>query len=279
MGEQWAGYPCYNNDPKRDWEFRSVFPQQRMPGDSKRRTMIQRDRQPEMMDAPGLPDEAHQRALIGLARLNRVSGTAGGMYRRLRRYLPSGQSRIRVLDVASGAGDIPIACARKGQAEGLALELTLMDISEVAADEQRRRSHAAGVAVDCIVQDCLTQPLPGGFDVITCSLFMHRLDDHQATRLLQSMQAAMPRAILISDLDRSMFNLGMVAVASRLLTRSTVVHGDGARSVRGAYTRSEFKSVAEQALLRPIQVEPFFPCQYIAVIDDETVPIAVPAFA
>jgi 2-polyprenyl-3-methyl-5-hydroxy-6-metoxy-1,4-benzoquinol methylase len=241
--------------------------------------MIQRDRQPELMDDPGLPEELHHSALVGLARLNRFSGIANAMYRRLRRYVPSGQTRIRVLDVASGAGDIPISCARRARAEGLTCELTMMDISEVAADEQLRRSRNAGVPVDCVVQDCLRQPLPGGFDVITCSLFLHHLDDRDSIRLLQSMQAATPRAILISDLDRSMFNLGLVTLASRVLTRSSVVHTDAALSVRAAYTRHEFKTVAEKALLRPIYVEPSFPCRYFAVIDDETVPIAVPAFA
>ncbi len=241
--------------------------------------MLQRDQQPELMDDPGLPEEAHRLALVGLSRLNSVSGIAGAMYRRIRRYVPSGRSRIRVLDVASGAGDIPIACARRARAQGLTFDFTLLDNSEVAIEEQRRRSQAAGVTVNCLLHDCLKQPLPGGFDVITCSLFMHHLDDRETTRLIQSMQAATPRVILISDLDRSTINLSLVTLASRIVTRSVVVHTDAPLSVRGAYTRREFKSLAEKALLRPIHVEPSFPCRFFAVIDDETIPIAVPAFA
>lgn len=241
--------------------------------------MFPRDRQPERMDDPQLARAEHLHALEGLARLNRVSGISRSMYRRIRRYVPSGESSIRVLDVASGAGDIPIDCAKLAVREGLTLHTTMLDISEVAADQQQRAAQQAGVDAHSAVLDCLRQPLPSGFDVITCSLFMHHLDDHQVTHLLRSMQGAMPRAILISDLDRSRINLALVSIASRLVTRSSVVHTDAALSVRGAYTRSEFKRLAEQAFLRPIRVESTLPCRFFAAVDDQVVTVAAPAFA
>lgn len=241
--------------------------------------MFQRDRQPEQMDDPQLPRAEHDLALAGLARLNRVSGVAGSVYRRLRGYVASGEDVIRVLDLASGAGDVPIAWAKWARAEGLSLRLTMLDISEVAVEEQYRRAHAAGISIDAAVHDCLTQPLPSGFDVVTCSLFMHHLDDHQVVKMLQSMHAASRRAILISDLSRSRTNLALVGIGARLLSRSSVVHCDALRSVRGAYTKYEFQALAEQALLRPVCVETSFPCRFIACIDEQTESIAVPAFA
>ncbi len=241
--------------------------------------MLPRDRQPELMDDPSLPASERRQAMAGLARLNRVSGIAGTMYRRLMRYAePSGQV-LRVLDVASGAGDLPIAWARRAQREGAALQITTLDVAEVAAAEQQRRAKAAGVVIDSVVHDCLKQPLPCGFDVVTCSLFMHHLDQHDALKLLQSMQAVAGRAMLICDIDRSTSNLAMIGLATRLMTRSRVVHTDAIRSVRAAFTCDEFRALAEEALLRPIQVERSFPCRFIATIDELTVPVIAPSFA
>ena len=241
--------------------------------------MFHRDRQPELMDDPNLPTAEHRKALAGLTRLNRFSGIAGTMYRRLRRYAGIGGESVRILDVASGAGDIPIAWAKRAQREGFATSITAMDISEIAAEEQQKRARQAGVEIESVVQDCIKRPLPSGFDVITCSLFMHHLEDHDAQRLLQSMQSAAGRAILICDLDRSITNMALVGCASRLLSRSSVVHTDALRSVRGAYTRDEFKSLAEEALLCPVLVERSMPCRFLAIIDEATVPAEAMAFA
>ena len=242
--------------------------------------MLQRDRQPELMDDPKLPKAEHLQALKGLARLNRVSGVAGTMYHHLRRYaLAQGNRALCVLDVASGAGDVPIAWARRAKREGLSMQLTLLDISSVAVEEQQRRARRWGLEILSLQHDCLNSPLPACFDVVTCSLFMHHLDDHQALRLLQSMQAASDNAMIVCDLERSRFNLMLVQCASRLLTRSSVVHTDSALSVRAAYSMDEFKRLAENALARPVRIQRAFPCRFVATFDEKTVPEIVPAFA
>ncbi len=241
--------------------------------------MLHRDQQPEMMDDPGLSKPEHQHALAGLSRLNRFSGVSSAMYRRIRRYLRPGDMPVRILDVASGSGDVAIAWAKQAKREGLSIEITSLDISEVAMEEQQRRARLAGVQMESIRQDCLNTALPGGYDVITCSLFMHHLDDRSVTRLLQSMKAAAERAVLICDLERSSTNLVFVGAASRLLSRSSVVHHDALLSVRGAYTRVEFKSLAEAALLQSVRVERSFPCRFMATIDEVSASDVMPAFA
>jgi SAM-dependent methyltransferase len=241
--------------------------------------MLNRDRQPEILDDPNLPVSDQEQALAGLCRLNRFSGISGMMYRRIRRYVGGGEGTLRVLDIASGSGDIPLQCAAQARRDGLTFHTTMIDINEVAASRQRQLAESLRLPSESIVQDCLREPLPCGFDVITCSLFMHHLDDREAARLMQSMEAAKPRAILISDLMRSRFNLAVVGLASRLLSRSAVVHHDATASVRAAFTREEFQGLAEKALLRPVLVEALFPARFLVTIDDRTVPVMVPSFA
>jgi len=232
------------------------------------------------MDDPQLDADQHRRALAGLSRLNRCSGVAGAMYRQLRSFAKRvGDRPLTVLDVASGSGDVPIAWARKALREGLDLRITLSDISAVAVEEQRRLAKRSGVEILSMQHDCLRTPLPGGFDVVTCSLFMHHLDEHETFCLLQAMQSASTRGMIVCDLERSRLNLALVNAAARLLTRSPIVHTDADLSIRGAYTIDEFQRIASDALARPVRVNRLFPCRFMLTLAEQTIAEPVSAFA
>jgi 2-polyprenyl-3-methyl-5-hydroxy-6-metoxy-1,4-benzoquinol methylase len=242
--------------------------------------MLKRDRQPEWMDDPSLSRADHLAALAGLARLNRLSGVGRLMYRHIRRQaMARANRRLTLLDVASGAGDIPISWVLRARREGWTLQVTMTDTRALALEEQQRRARRCQVDVLSLQHDCLHSPLPGGFDVVTSSLFMHHLDDHQVFCLLQSMQSASDGALVLCDLERSRTNLLLVKTAAAAISRSPVVHHDADASVRAAFTVEEFRRVAEAALVRPIRVSRAFPCRFIACQEEVTVADAVPAFA
>ena len=102
--------------------------------------MLKRDRQPEWMDDPNLPDDDHLAALTGLARLNQVSGIGRLMYRHIRRMaMARPNRRLNLLDVASGSGDLPVDWARRARQEGWTLQVTMTDNRTLAIEEQQRR--------------------------------------------------------------------------------------------------------------------------------------------
>jgi hypothetical protein len=70
--------------------------------------------------------------------------------------------------------------------------------------------------------------------------------------------------ILICDLERSRFNLALVSLAAQLLSRSKVVHYDGPQSVKGAFTRDEFRRLSEYSMGVHVDVHNAFPCRFIA---------------
>jgi 2-polyprenyl-3-methyl-5-hydroxy-6-metoxy-1,4-benzoquinol methylase len=171
------------------------------------------------------------------------------------------------LDVASGSGDLPIAWARRAKREGVRLEISTLDISEFAVEEQLRRAAEAGVRIAAIRKDCLSEPLPTGFDVVTNSLFMHHLEDDEVVALIRAMRQAARRRVVICDLERSRLNLGLVSIGSQLLSRSKVVHHDARLSVRGAYTTAELGNLAERATGECVRVERLFPCRMLVSLD------------
>src|SRR5436305_8931277 len=189
------------------------------------------------MDRADLPAPLHEHALAGLARLNRWSGSDRILWPPIRRLTADITERpLRLLDVACGAGDVIVALARRARRAGIAIDCHAVDISPTALDHARRRAAAAGVAVAFARRDALADPLSGGFDVVTSSLFLHHLTDEQAVELSRRMAAATTRLLLVNDLRRARRGWLLAAAACRLLTRSPVVHVDGPRSVAAAFT-------------------------------------------
>src|SRR3954453_360772 len=93
----------------------------------------ERRRQPELMDQPGLDAVEHARALNGLGRINRISKSAAMYWPDLRRLAEAKPGRpLRVLDVASGGGDVPIALARRAVRSGLNIAIEGCDRSAQA---------------------------------------------------------------------------------------------------------------------------------------------------
>ncbi len=210
--------------------------------------LAQRRCAPEIMDQPGLDPHQHLRALRGLARINRVSASHRILWEPIAAIARATPGRaLRILDIATGAGDVPIRLWRRAQRAGLSVELCGADVSATAVEHARQNAQRAGAEVEFVRSDVLQAELPDGFDVITSSLFLHHLDDEQATALLRKMARAASRCVLISDLLRC--RMGYVAAwfGTRMLTASPVVRADGPASVEAAFTIDEARSLAERA--------------------------------
>ena len=210
-------------------------------------SLLRRERRPELMDDQTLDADEHRKALADLARINRWSGSAEVLWPAIRE-LSRGISRpLRILDIATGSGDVPIALWQRAKREGVAIEIAGCDISPVAIATATAAATNAKANIRFFVADVLNEPLPTGFDVITCSLFLHHLDEPDIVTVLHKMRDAAEAMVLINDLARGRINFGLVWIATRLLSRSRVVHYDGPISVRGAMTPAELSQLAIQA--------------------------------
>jgi 2-polyprenyl-3-methyl-5-hydroxy-6-metoxy-1,4-benzoquinol methylase len=222
-----------------------------------------RDRRPEVMDQPGLSADRHAAALRALARINWLSRSAGLVWPPLlalaRRLAPR---PVRVLDVATGGGDIPVRLWRRARRAGVALAVEGCDVSATAVSFAAERAAAAGANVRFYLHDALRGPLPDSYDAVTCSLFLHHLSDEEAVGLLRRMAAAAP-LVVVNDLVRGVAGFVLAWLGARLLTRSDVVHTDGPLSVRAAYTVAEARALAEQAGLAGARVARRWPCRFL----------------
>lgn len=226
--------------------------------------LARRERISELMDDPGLDSLEHRRALAGLARLNRFSGSIGVLWKPLAAFARSRPGQpVRVLDVATGSGDVPIGLWRRAKAAGVPLVVEGCDISPTAVNSAERNAAEAGAAARFFVHDAIRDPLPSGFDIVTCSLFLHHLSDDNALSLLRRMGDAAGSRVLVNDLARSRFNYLAVWFACHALSDSRVVRYDGPVSVRSAYSPREALALARKAGLSGTRVRPRFPCRFL----------------
>ena len=211
------------------------------------------------MDEPDLDEVRHVHALVALARVNRLSGTAGRIWREVRALAREGLRPVRVLDVACGGGDVLLDVGRQARRHGVEVELAGCDLSEVALARARRRAAEERQDARFVEVDALEGALPGSPHLTTCSLFLHHLDEGGAARLLGRMAAATERLVLVQDLRRTRFGYILAWAALRVLTTSDVARQDGTISVRAAFTLEEARGLVEAAGLRGADVSPCWP--------------------
>jgi SAM-dependent methyltransferase len=227
---------------------------------------MQRCRQPELMDQPGLDLKEHLQALRGLRRINILSRTGSVLWPAIaglaRRKEESGRP-VRVLDLATGGGDTPIALAQRAVRAKLNVEIDGCDINPQAVQYAQNQADARGTRVRFFVLDALNETLPSDYDVLSCSLFLHHLDETDAITLLRRMAAAARRLVLVDDLVRNQWGYLLAKVGCRLLSGSHIVHTDGPISVAAAFTPAEALSLAERAGLVGATLTRHWPQRYL----------------
>jgi 2-polyprenyl-3-methyl-5-hydroxy-6-metoxy-1,4-benzoquinol methylase len=220
--------------------------------------------EPEIIDQPHLDVNHHRHALRGLERINAWSGSVRLFWPALRALaLRQAPRPVRVLDVGSGGGDVLRKLRRRASRAGLPMILEGCDLSAAAVAFAQERAAAAGADIRFFVADALQQDLPGDYDAVVCSLFLHHFNDEQAVIVLRRMAAASRGLVLVNDLRRCFAGWFLAHTAGRLLTTSPVVHVDGPRSVAAAWTRAEILALAQRAGLVGATYRAYWPCRFL----------------
>jgi SAM-dependent methyltransferase len=223
-----------------------------------------REREPEHMDDPALLSQEHLTALKGLSRLNLAAGTARLFWHHLRPIVssrPAGPWRL--LDVASGAGDVAVGLWRLASNEGFDLQIAGCDIGDRAIRVARARADAAHADVRFFSQDAERDEFGGGYELVISSLFLHHLSENESLALLRRLTSVTRRLLLVCDLRRCALGLATAFIATRVLTASAVVRADGVRSVRAAYTIPEVRTLAARAGLARARVVRRWPSRWL----------------
>ena len=219
---------------------------------------------PEIIDDPALAPSIFVEELAALERINWWSRSAGILWPSIkclaRRVSPK---PVRVLDIATGGGDVPIALWNRARRYGVALQIDGCDVKPLAVEYASRKAASAGASSEFFRCDAIEEPLPSGYDLIMCSLFFHHLSDAAALRFLGNMAEAAQHTVCINDLLRNRRGLALAYGGSFLLTRSAETHADAPQSVRAAFTLEEVAQLADKAGLHNYRLARRWPCRFL----------------
>jgi 2-polyprenyl-3-methyl-5-hydroxy-6-metoxy-1,4-benzoquinol methylase len=206
-----------------------------------------RARGAELMDEPDADPETLERSLRDLRRVNRWLGGRRSALHLLDGLLqgrPPG--RYRLLDVATGSGDLPLAFAARARRRGYRVEVAGLDLHPATAGVARIRG---GGRLAVVVGDALRIPVADrSVDFVLCSTALHHFDGEDAVEVVRELDRVARHGFVVGDLLRSLpAYLGARLLAATLWRRNAFTRHDGPLSVRRSFTVPELEAVARSA--------------------------------
>jgi 2-polyprenyl-3-methyl-5-hydroxy-6-metoxy-1,4-benzoquinol methylase len=203
---------------------------------------------PELMDAQDLDIAVYNRCLVDLAAVNRVTMTHRATLQFLSeatKHLRAG-SRISILDVACGHGDLLRGIATWAARHGLEAELTGLDLNPRSA-----LSAAAASLPDQNISYITANVF--GFspeqapDFIVTSQFTHHLPDADIIRLLRWFDDTAQHGWHIADLHRHLIPYYGFRLLTRLFGWHPIVRIDGTISIARSFRRADWEGYLASA--------------------------------
>ena len=203
---------------------------------------------PQLMDDPNADRADLEASLRFIRMVNRRLGGVRAVLSHLERWSATWpvDRTIRILDIGTGSGDIPLAISDWAAASQHTVHITAIDLHEttlaVAREQVGERSDIELVQADA--RSLMDEFEPRAFDYAHAGLFLHRLSDIELMTVLRMMDRLTTRAVIWNDLVR-----GPIAkLVLRLLTLrapATVKH-DAVVSVAAGFTRREVLELAKR---------------------------------
>src|ERR1043166_8321774 len=159
----------------------------------------------EIMDRPQPVSAELERDLERIRQLNRWFGSYRLVSTFMRRWIMPG-AQMRVVDLATGSGDIPRLLVDHARRIGAQIEVDAVDqqaatleiAGSLSTDYPEISYHAANI---------LEWDRAQGFDIALCSLVIHHFSDDDAVKVLRRCRDLSKRFVLVSTSPQDFYGI------------------------------------------------------------------------
>ncbi len=163
-----------------------------------------------------------------------------------RTFVTGCDGKLRIIDVATGSADIPLAICRWAARTGRQVRITAVDANpttlELAREHVDDRAEIELVHADAL--QLMDQFTPRQFDYAHAGMFLHHLNDIQVITVLRIMDRLTRRGLIWNDLIRG--RLERLVVRLLVVGQPEIVRHDAIASVAAGFTRKEALDLARR---------------------------------
>jgi len=196
----------------------------------------------EMMDRPQPLSVELERDLQRIRQLNRWFGSYRLILDFVRRWIKPGAD-TRIVDLATGSGDIPRLIVDYARRIGAHVEIEALDRQRATLEVATKLSgsypeisYREGNILECNFGQT--------YDVVLCTLALHHFSDEDAVTVLRQCRELSRRFALVSDLRRGFFLQAGVYLLTALICREPMTCFDSRLSAQRAFSFSEMRDLA-----------------------------------
>jgi len=199
----------------------------------------------ELMDRPQPISPELERDLENIRELNRWFGSYALIAMFLSRWIKPG-AQMRIVDLATGSGDIPRLIAEHGRKVGAELRIDALD-QQSATLEIARKLSVNYPEISFVEGNVLEWSTAEPYDLVLCTLALHHFSDEDAVGVLQRCRALSRKFVLVSDLRRGWLATLGVRLLTATMFREPMTKYDARLSAARAFSFSEMNQLARRA--------------------------------
>lgn len=224
----------------------------------------QRSTAPEFMDEASAAGPELLRALKELEYVNRFLGGIRITLRALERCLgDKTSSALTMLDLGTGAADIPRAVVRWARARRIDIRVVAVDFNPSVCAWARQHT-ADFPEIELQEANIFALPFaPESFDYVHCAMFLHHFPQHEAAAILRLMRALCRKSIIVNDLHRHPVAFHAITWLTRCLSHSPMVKHDAPISVLRGFQRPELAALGPLSGIHNLMIQRVWPFRFL----------------
>jgi len=199
----------------------------------------------ELLDVKQPVNRNLEASLESLRVLNKYFGAYSLVRHFMRQWLERGRT-YRILDLATGFGDIPRMIVSWARRHGVAVRIDAVDLQPATLAIARKAS-AGYPEIQFIRADARNYRDAMTYDVVCCSLALHHFSELDALKVLRRACELSHDKVLVADLERTWFTWACVQAVTTVAARDAMTRHDAKLSVKRAFSYQELGDLAQEA--------------------------------